>query len=341
MHKLTGYLGTYASPRSMGIYGFTVDLEDGSLSRPQLYYEAPDCKYLSVRDGCLASPLKKGTQAGICLLDTGSSTLKLAGEAFHETSPACYVTQDGPEDDLLCTANYHQGSVLVYRKTSHGPKLIKQIQIEPKAGCHQILFHGHFMLVPCLLLDTVKIFDCRNDFSPAGELKFDKGTGPRHGIFDRDHSRLFLVSELSNQVFVFQTNNDSDPSADQCPHMELKSVHPILDKGQQYSQAPASAAIRLSPDQRFLYVSTRFADIISVFRIDGCELTPIQQTGSGGTHPRDIILTPDGSYLLAANRTEGGLVCFPRDAETGRILDICSHVPAPEAVSIAFDGHNM
>lgn len=327
MNTLTGYIGTYASPESLGIYRFTMDLDNGNLSKPELYYGALDCKYLSLHGTLLAAPRKRDGQAGICLLDTAGGGASLAGEAFYETAPACYVTQD---DACIYTANYHEGCILVYRKSPDSLTLAKRIDIAPKAGCHQILFHNHYMLVPCLLLDTVKIYDCSRDFAPAGELRFEEGTGPRHGIFDKDHKRLFLVSELSNQLFVYSLAADT-PSG---PAITLEHVYPLLPGDAKYKEPPASAAIRLSPDGRFLYVSTRFADIISVFYIDGCQLKLVQQTGSGGVHPRDFTLTPDGQYLLAVNRTEGGLVSFRINPETGCLDGPCSQVPAAEAVAV-------
>lgn len=345
MNKLTGYLGTYASPESLGIYRFTLDLEHGSLSQPELYYNAPDCKYLSLNGHLLASPQQKGGHAGVCLLDTKSGRASLIGEAYEETAAACYITQDSTH---VCTGNYHEGAVLIYGKSPDGPKLLKRIDIAPKAGCHQVLFHGDYMLVPCLLLDAVKIYDCANDFSLAGELTFPKGTGPRHAVFDKAHRRLFLVSELSNQVFLYEADEasvrETSPSPRSnaakptLPFLHLRHVYSILQDGAEFKEPPASAAVRLSPNERFLYVSTRFANVITVFSIDGLNLRQIQQTSCGGDHPRDMILSPDGNYLLSVNRTQGGLVCFRIDSESGRILDICSRVPAPEAVSIVLAG---
>jgi 6-phosphogluconolactonase len=54
-----------------------------------------------------------------------------------------------------------------------------------------------------------------------------------------------------------------------------------------------------------------------------------------------MVLTPDGRYLLVANRTQGGLVSFQLNPETGELLDICSRVPAPEAVSIVLSQHTI
>lgn len=333
-HFLTGFLGTYASPQSKGIYRFTLNCDNGVLSKPELYYPALNCKYLSLRDGLLVSPIQNGKRAGICLLNSCAQRASLISDIYAEDGTACFVTQD---EEFIYTANYHEGIVLIYRKMKGSLVLYKRIEIAPKAGCHQILFHGHFMLVPCLLLDEIRIFDLSRDYRLAGTIEFRQGTGPRHGIFTRDHSRFFVVSELSNELYVYRTEMDANEKS--CEQMSLKllSVHPLLQKVSSDTVSPASAAIRLSPDERYLYISIRFADVISVFDIRGDLPRLIQRTGSGGLHPRDFVITGDGKYLLAANRTENGLVCFPLNSDNGTLGPACSCVPAPEAVSIVLD----
>lgn len=323
MQKLIGYIGTYESPASPGIDCFSLDLETGRLSAPQRRFAVPDSKYLSLFDGVLAAPVRRDGRAGICLLDIDSPGDSPLGECLPEQSPACFVTQD---ERYVYTANYHEGNVLVYDKSGKTPRLARTISIAPGAGCHQILFTGDYMLVPCLLLDRVNIYDRSQNFAEAGAIPFEPGTGPRHGVFDRAGRRLFLVSELSNELFVYEW---TDPTS-----VRLRGRTPILPQNFTSDPAPASAAIRLSADERFLYVSTRFADVITVFALDGFQAAPIQQVGSGGVHPRDFVLTPDGNYLLAANRTQGGLACFRLDPTSGKIGALCSSVPAPEAVSI-------
>lgn len=326
MHKLIGYIGTYESPASPGINSFSLDLETGGLSAPQLCYRVPDSKYLSLFNGILAAPVRRDGRAGISLMDTASPDNPFMGESFHEQSPACFVTQDA---QYVYTANYHEGTVLVYDKTDGRPQLVRKVAVAPKAGCHQILFNGDYMLVPCLLLDRVNLYDRSRDFAPVGAIEFEPGTGPRHGVFDRGGRRLFLVSELSNELFLYEW---AGPSS-----IRLRQKQAILPEDFVSDAAPASAAIRLSADERFLYVSTRFADVITVFAVNGFEAKPIQQMGSGGIHPRDFALTPDGKYLLAANRNEGGLACFRLDPESGKIGRLCSSAPAPEAVSIVLE----
>ncbi|MBU3876244.1 lactonase family protein [Faecalicatena sp. AGMB00832] len=330
-HILTGYLGTYASPQSKGIYRFSLDTSTGQLSKPELYYEALDCKYLSLYKGLLAAPVQKGDDAGISLLNVTSTEPVLLDHLFKELTTSCFITQD---ENFIYTANYHEGLVLIYQKTGQGITPFKRIEIAPKAGCHQIIFHDGLLLVPCLLLDEIRIFDPEQDFHQIGVIPFPPKTGPRHGIFTRDHRHLFVVSELSNELYLFAVEKTPGNPA---PNFRLMSVHPLLEQSADFTTAPTSAAIRLSPDERYLYISTRFADVISVFELKQDGAVMIQQTGSGGIHPRDILLTPDGRYLLAVNRTEGGLVCFPVDSKNGMLGPICSRVPAFEAVSIVLD----
>lgn len=337
MEIIRGYLGTYASERSRGIYQFTFDPKTGMLTAPRLYYQVPDCKYLSLQGGLLAAPVKREKGSGLCLLhtdaDDGSAAESGADHFFRpaqceeiltEPSPSCYVVQD---DSFVYTANYHEGTVQVYSKAAGIPTLLRVIENGQKAGCHQVMLHGRYLLVPCLLQDRVCIFDREKEFAPAGELMFPRGTGPRHGIFDRAHKRLFLVSELSNQIFVYRVAGAK---------FSLCSTVEILKGQKTGAAAPASAAIRLSKDESTLYVSTRFTDVLTVFRVEKTSLTMIQQAGSGGAGPRDFILT-DGGYLLAVNRKEGGLVSFRLDPEDGSIEALCCRVPAVEAVSIVLE----
>lgn len=188
MQKLIGYIGTYESPASPGIDCFSLDLETGRLSAPQRRFAVPDSKYLSLFDGILAAPVRRDGRAGICLLDIDSPGDSPLGECLPEQSPACFVTQD---ERYVYTANYHEGNVLVYDKSGKTPRLARTISIAPGAGCHQILFTGDYMLVPCLLLDRVNIYDRSQNFAEAGTIPFEPGTGPRHDVFDRAGRRLF------------------------------------------------------------------------------------------------------------------------------------------------------
>lgn len=322
--KVTGYYGTYATPESQGLYRFDFDPETGRLENRQLAYPALDCKYLSCHGSTLACPVSQNDRAGLCLLELDAGAPLLMGTAMTEGVTANYVTQD---DDYVYTANYHEGGVLIYKKETAGPRLVRCIETGAGSGCHQVLFHGHYLMAVCLLKDRIYLYDREREDALAGEIAFPKGTGPRHGIFSPDHRHLYVVSELSNGLFTFDVEDDS---------FRLTGKIPVLqEEGCPAGAVPASAAIRLGPEGRTLTVSTRGTDTLTVFTtMQKGRPTVVQTIGCGGRHPRDFIITGDGRFLLVANREQGGIVCFRRDPESGELSDIVGQLDAPQAVSL-------
>lgn len=189
-------------------------------------------------------------------------------------------------------------------------------QIQDGAGCHQILVFHERILVPCLFLDRVFIFD--RSLKKIGSIHFNANTGPRHGVFSKDGKYLYLVSELSNELFVIETNEWN--IIHQIPVLMSKEIH-VRD----------TAAIRLSDDEKFIYVSTRTKDVISVIELEDHKPTVIQTVSCGGKHPRDFILLDH--YLLCANKNTNEVVSFKinDDGTLGKIVD---RIEVPEVVAL-------
>ena len=341
MNILDGYIGTYYSEKSPGIFQFRFNTITGALTVPALLYEAKNAKCSALWGSLLAAPLEKDGRAGICLWDTSSSS-PVQSEIFTESKTACFIVQDST---YIFTAKYHEGTVLIYRKAPEGLVLHKKIEIAPMAGCHQILFHDHYLLVPCLELDEIRIFDREFDYQPAGKIVFPKGSGPRHGIFNRIHTHLYVVTERSNELFTFDLGSDlrgdSDGNlrGDSGIDLDFELVSQISVLNPEAGNENASAAIRLSPDEHFLYVSVRGADFITVISLTGTSPLAVQYASCQGSHPRDFVLSPNGRFLLIVNRTSNELVCMCRNSITGFLEEVCSRVPVPEGVGIILDTH--
>ena len=369
---LEGYAGTYASAENKSLWRFAVDTETGVLTQPEPVLEAADSKYLFVRKqnvhvgeqehksetlACtegkvqpqlLAVPRKVNGRAGLAVVNVATDPLQVVGEYGEEQDCPAYVTGDG---EFWYTANYHDGGIRIYKltETSNFPgnkklpaniwaseaaadvekkcgsaavnlQLIHKLETGRESGCHQILLAGPFLLACCLVRDQILIYDRTRNWQQVGTIDFPKGTGPRHGIFTRDGQTLFVVSELSNELFVFQ-------------NLKLVSAQPLLE---QNDLPAAAAAIRLSPDEKFLYVSVRDRNVICVFELAGVTVTKIQEVPCGGDHPRDLALTPDGRFVLAVNRYPGSIVSFSRDPVSGKIGKAVSSITIPQAVSVVF-----
>ena len=369
---LEGYAGTYASAENKSLWRFAVDTDTGFLTQPEPVLEAADSKYLflhrqnlqaegqgrksetlactegKAQPQLLAVPRKVNGRAGLAVVNVATDPLQVVGEYGEEQDCPAYVTGDG---EFWYTANYHDGGIRIYKltETTNFPgnkklptailtgedaaggekncgnalanlQLIHKLETGRESGCHQIILAGPFLLACCLVRDQILIYDRTRNWQQVGTIDFPKGTGPRHGIFTRDGQTLFVVSELSNELFVFQ-------------NLKLVSAQPLLE---QNDLPAAAAAIRLSPDEKFLYVSVRERNVICVFALAGVTATKIQEVPCGGDHPRDLVLTPDGKFVLAVNRYPGSIVSFSRDQASGKIGKAISSINIPQAVSVVF-----
>ena len=369
---LEGFAGTYAGAENKSLWRFAVDTETGVLTQPEPVLEAVDSKYLflhrqnlqaegqgrksetlactegKAQPQLLAVPRKVNGRAGLAVVNVATDPLQVVGEYGEEQDCPAYVTGDG---EFWYTANYHDGGIRIYKltETSNFPgneklptailtgedaaggekncgnalanlQLIHKLETGRESGCHQIILAGPFLLACCLVRDQILIYDRTRNWQQVGTIDFPKGTGPRHGIFTRDGQTLFVVSELSNELFVFQ-------------NLKLVSAQPLLE---QNDLPAAAAAIRLSPDEKFLYVSVRERNVICVFALAGVTATKIQEVPCGGDHPRDLVLTPDGKFVLAVNRYPGSIVSFSRDQASGKIGKAISSINIPQAVSVVF-----
>ncbi len=357
------------------------------LHRQNLQAEGPERKSetLACTEGkaqpqLLAVPRKVNGRAGLAVVNVATDTLQVVGEYGEEQDCPAYVTGDG---EFWYTANYHDGGIRIYKltETTNFPgnkklpanilaseaaadvekncgsatanlQLIHKLETGRESGCHQILLVGPFLLACCLARDQILIYDRTRKWKQVGTIDFPKGTGPRHGIFTRDGQTLFVVSELSNELFVFAVgkklatqnsqptkildgqNLNLQPEQDaQNNFLTLISAQPLLE---QNDLPAAAAAIRLSPDEKFLYVSVRDRNVICVFELAGVTVTKIQEVPCGGDHPRDLVLTPDGRFVLAVNRYPGSIVSFSRDPVSGKIGKAISSITIPQAVSVVF-----
>lgn len=332
------YIGTYYSEESKGIYHASFDSASGRMTKPELFYEARNAKWVSLNGYSMVFPTEKQGCAGACFLEVRNGKVNVKGEILEEKQTPCYILQ---KDDYVYTANYHEGNVMVYHLEEGIPSLAKRIENGNGAGCHQILLHEDWLMVPCLTQNRIRLFDTRKGFSPAGVITFPDGTGPRHGVFNRNHTRLYVVSEWSNQLFIFQVHGRE--------FTLIQSLSVLPDDGIEKSGVPAAAAIRLTKDERFLYISVRGADILTVFELESeknAEKTlekaaAIQYISCSGAHPRDFILDENERFILAVNRFKGGIVSLERDTDSGLLSGIRHRVSMAEGVSLTLAGRKQ
>lgn len=306
--KYKGYVGTYTSKNSEGIYSF--DFENDVLNNVELFAKVKNPKYLTFVEDYICAVCDYEHKSGVSLFDkTGKEVNKLE----YEDSTSCFVDY---KDGYIYSVNYHEGTFSVVKVDNGELNLVKKVLIKEKAGCHQVLFYNDKFLIPCLFLDKIVIIN--KNYEIEGSIDFEVGSGVRHGIFSDDNKYLYVIGELSNYLYVVDL-------------VENKIVNKIavLENGE--SHLKDSAAIRMKGN--YIYVSTRTKDVISVIYVVGKELTLKQVVSSRGLHPRDFVIVDEN--IIVANRLSNDIAVLK--IKDGLICDEESIVSLPEGISIIME----
>ena len=301
----TGYVGTYTSEKSEGIYAFKY--ENRKITDVHLFTKVRNPKYLAWMSNYIVAVCDFEEGSGVAVFDlSGNEIDHIVFEAFT----SCYV---GVKDNLIFTAHFHSGDVTLLRFENNHLERVKRTHIKEKAGCHQVIPYKEQYLVPCLFIDQIKILD--KDFTVVDEISFEVSAGPRHAVFSDDEKYLYVVGELSNLLYVVDIHAK-----------KILNTVELLENG--LSHVKDTAAIRKKGD--YLYVSTRTLDVITVLHVSGKDVERIQVTSCAGKHPRDFVIVDDD--IIVTNRFSDSLSVLP--IEHAYIQNAVSTVTIPEGVSI-------
>ena len=147
----------------------------------------------------------------------------------------------------------------------------------------------------------------------------ERGQHPRHSVYNRDESLLYVVTELSNEVLVYAM-----------PEKKLLQRISTLPKG--FVGKSHCSAICLSPNEKTLYVANRYSESLAYFRIgaDGL-LTKVLQEPVEAEKPRHMILTKDGRALVVCYQVTGEVYIKPLGEDGLPIHGAAMHFPFAEA----------
>lgn len=347
--ELPFYIGTFTDgDPDRGIYRCTLNTETGALGAVTLAAEAEDPSYIALSpDGkhlYSANRGKEPTLAAYRIEPDGSLTL-LNKQPISGKS-ACHISVD-PSGKVAFIANYSSGDIASYPINEDGSvgERASFIQFEgsgphprqkgPRAHAVQASPDGRHLYVCDLGTDKVWIFEIN---TADGSLTTAKtafasvppGGGPRHLVLSQSGQHLWVNNELDLSVTAFTR----DPGTGALTPIATVPMHqdpPDSDK------TVTAAAIRLHPNEKFLYVTSRGDDGLSVYTIaeDGSP-TLFGRFPAGVERPREANIDPTGQWLLVAGQNDDTLVVMAIDSETGHLSPTKHSVQLPKPVCIAF-----
>jgi 6-phosphogluconolactonase len=159
--------------------------------------------------------------------------------------------------------------------------------------------------------------------TPALDVVFETGRGPRHAAFHPDGETIFVVHELRAGVSTCRFDG--------------RRVEVVETVDMVYPQPVDPAAIQVSPDGRHVYASVRSSGEIVGFAVaEDRRLNEIGRWPAGGRTPRDARLTASGRHLLVANQDAGSVAVFARDAASGGLTFVNDALRLERPMCVAF-----
>ncbi len=347
------YIGCYTEKlteelvgKGQGIYILDFDPVDGAINYVDCV-KANNPGYLAMsNDGRFLfaleeKPIEKspGIHAFRVNKSNNSQHLEPVNEQELPGSFACHLTLSKSGDHLIVGA-YMSGNILVYPVTSEGrikpyihnvvhkgsgPNKIRQ----EAPHVHFVSAHdaGKFYAVD-LGTDMVKSYRFTHDWireQPDECIQINSGSGPRHMVTSPSGNYVFVFSELDAKIHSFRKGGQ-----------KIGPLESILTLPPDFEGVPSGAAIRMHPGGRFIYVSNRGYDGITIFRFDEDheKMSLIGFVPSGGKTPRDMNIDPDGNWLICANQDSDNLVVFSIDQKSGNLsqANVNNEVKTPSCV---------
>ncbi len=346
------YFGT-GGPGAKGIYRATFDAKAGKLSAAELAAEVGSPGFLALHPDGTKLYAVANFPGG-----PGAIGYRIAAGGKLEQINAMPTGDGGgahiavhPSAKFLLTAQYGNGSTALFPLDADGKlgtaKVYKHhggSNVVPgrqdKSHAHWAGFSpdGKFALVPDLGLDAIVIYRVNLEalaLEPHGEAKSVPGGGPRHMRFSPDGKFIYLLNELSLSVTTFAWDAATGTAK------RLADVPNLSAEAKAGEAMNAAAEILVHANGRFVYASNRGHDTVTAFRADPAtsKLEVIQVQPVRGAFPRNINLSPDGGWLLAAGADSNTVSIHKIDPQTGRLTYQTKgviNVPAP--ICILFVG---
>ncbi|KID41634.1 lactonase family protein [Fructilactobacillus fructivorans] len=338
-------IGTYTQKTSKGVYQIELDTDQKQLENAQLIAKISCPTYVVESDDHKIYAIDRNqdeseTRGGLAVFDGSTMPAKLMQEDIEVGPSPAYITVDEGRK-MVYTANYHTGNVIAYHIEADGTvKESQRIHDDGMTGPlpeQQSGPHPHYAdltpddrLVICDLgLDRVYLDDVSDEgeITPVSEVQLSPGFGPRHIAFVESAGKAYLIGELSSKIAVLDYNEEAG----------IFTVQQVVKTiPNDYKDQNGGAAIRVSNDDKYVYVSNRGHDSLAVFKIlDDGDLERIQIISTEGEFPRDFNFNSDQSFLIVVNQNTNNATLYERNPETGKLTMVQKDFAVPEGTCVA------
>ena len=276
------YLGTYTSGEGEGIYLCRLDIEDGSLSTPELVAEMDNPTFLAIHPNerylyAVSEVRKHGERKGGAVSafqrDAVSGSISILNSQPSGGSGPCHLNIDAAGRCLL-VANYGSGSVSAFPLAEdgrlgeasaffqhEGSSVNPQRQTGPHAHSANLSPDNRFVFICDLGLDRIMVYRLdaeKSMLTPAEKpwVEVAAGAGPRHFTFHPSGRSAYVINELDSTITAFSYASETG---------ELQEIETVSTLPEGFAGESTTAEVLVSRDGRFLYGSNRGHDSMANF----------------------------------------------------------------------------
>ena len=346
------FISAFAAGEKGAIHAFQFDSKTGTLKpqqrttdvqHPFFLVISPDGRFLYSIDTDKFGGNEDEFVAAYAIKDRSGKLERLNQQAAKGTA-SCYL-DIATNGKTVVLANYSTGSVAALPVSKdgslkpatsfvqhNGSSINPKRQKAPYAHSIVISPDNRFALAADLGIDKVLIYRLDatesklsvNDVQPS--VSVEPGSGPRHLTFHPNGKSVYLINELKNTVTYF----DYEPQSGKLTTQQTISTLPA-----DFDGVTHTADVKITPNGKFLYGTNRGHDSIACYRIgDDGMLRMIKIQPSMGKGPQNLLVTPDGQWLICANMPGNNVIVFKINSETGELTATGEPVTVPMASCI-------
>lgn len=174
-------------------------------------------------------------------------------------------------------------------------------------------------------LDQIIVYDIADGkLVEKQRISVKPESGPRHARLSADEKLLYVITEYSNEIFVYDTQD-----------WTLKQAISTLPED--YFGSSHCSTLCIASDNRYLYAANRYADTIAVMEIAEDGLLSLKTTfDCGGRSPRHMEITPDGRDLVICCQNSDWVVFKRLNKETGLPSSTVRELPVLAPACVVF-----
>ncbi|MBQ8836754.1 MAG: beta-propeller fold lactonase family protein [Clostridia bacterium] len=263
----------------------------------------------------------------------GEEGYRLVDSARFDGTDLCHICYSDKHNMLFgaCWGSGH----LIYATLDAEGKFVKTASVYQaiENGDESLTSRVHYvsvnkaqdtLMVNNVGLDIIYFYEIRNgELFEKDRIYTEKGQHPRHSVYNRDESILYVITELSNEVLVYKM-----------PEKKLLQKISTLPSG--FEGKSHCSAICLSPDGKTVYGANRYSESLVFFGVDdNGKLYEKLRLPTDGEKPRHMILTKDGKNLIVCYQVSGEVCVMPL-GDNGLPIEGAAHkFSFPNAAGVA------